>query len=102
MAIPFADVVNVITFLPGYRRAPSSYASGVGTVAYPTTSLDLSQSLWTRKAFAITFTRNRTVPSMVISYSVRNMNTVVQLLYLTLSIISFPAGFCSHEYTKYM
>lgn len=74
MAIPFADVLNVITFLPGYM---TSYASGVGRVAYPNTSLALSQSLWTRKARAITFTRKRTVSSIVISYSVCNINTIV-------------------------
>lgn len=37
-AIPFADALNVITFLPGYVRASSSYASGVGRVAYQTLS----------------------------------------------------------------
>jgi len=77
MAIPFADVLNVITFLLGYMRASSSYASGVGRVAYPNTCLALSQSLWTRKARAITFTRKRTVSSIVISYSVCNINTIV-------------------------
>lgn len=33
-AIPFADALNVITFLPGYVRASSSYAYGVERVAY--------------------------------------------------------------------
>lgn len=37
-AIPFADALNVITFLPGYVRASSSYAAGVERVAYQTLS----------------------------------------------------------------
>lgn len=37
-AIPFADALNVITFLPGYMRASSSYASGVERVAHQTLS----------------------------------------------------------------
>lgn len=37
-AIPFADAPNVITFLPGYVRASSSYASGVEKVACLTLS----------------------------------------------------------------
>lgn len=32
--IPFEDALNVITFLPGYLRASSSYAYGVERVAY--------------------------------------------------------------------
>lgn len=37
-AIPFADELNVITFLPGYMRASSSYVYRVERVAYQTPS----------------------------------------------------------------
>jgi len=37
-AIPFADELNVITFLPGYARSSSSYGSGVERAAYQTLS----------------------------------------------------------------
>lgn len=37
-AIPFTGAPNVITFLPGYKKASSSYASGVEKVVHQTLS----------------------------------------------------------------
>lgn len=91
-AIPFADALNVITFLPGYMRASSSYVYGLrGWHTKHLYGLILAPLDW-----VIVFIRDRTGSALLNLKSAINSNRTDYLLCLTPSTV-LPKGASVHR-----